>query len=125
MEVVVQDCGFAMDGEAVLAKHLKQLENEKLLKKVDSVIARCHPESEWFKVPSYRFDPNRIEELDKKRIDIVHRDALGMHIPKALDSAEYLVRTALFLISLVGRHYGLQFDLRYLSFSYDKPITRK
>ncbi len=111
--------------ERVLVKHLKQLEKESLLTKIDTVMARCKPDREWFERPGYRYDRVRIDELDEKRHDIVHRDALGIAIPEGQESAEYLVRTGIFLITIVGRRYGLKLDLRYLSFTGNSPTPSK
>jgi hypothetical protein len=97
--------------------HLKKLERESLLTKVDRLCARCNPPSGWSPMLGYAYDEERVKCFDDQRHEIVHGKAPGKAPGKPLtlfqvsdDSLEYILGTGIYFLGLINFKYGLQFD---------------
>lgn len=102
---------------AKLEERLAKLERDSLLAKVDRLLARCQPPSDWSPMVGYTFDRKMIEKFDLQRHKIVHGDALGKSFTLFHPSDKnlyYLSQTALYLMGLVKLRYGLQIDSKYV-----------
>ena len=96
-----------------LEEFFEQLEQESLLKKVDLLYSKCQPPADWSGVKSYTFDRSHLENLDKLRQEIVHKDGLGKPIPNAEQENDYMMSTNWHLMGLVNYKYNLKIDSTY------------
>jgi hypothetical protein len=96
-----------------LDEHLKRLERESLLTKVNRLFARCNPPSGWSPMLGYTYDEERVKCFDDQRIEIIHGKALGKLLTLfevSDDNLDYVLRTGMYFLLLINFKYGLQFD---------------
>jgi hypothetical protein len=105
---------------SVVNRHLRDLEKESLIKKLDSLFALCRPPSNFVCIENYRYDRDRIVSLDKLRHDYVHRGGLGGRLPRGDDDLWFLWNTTNFLLPLVNHRYGIRLDPNV---TFVPPIT--
>jgi len=96
-----------------LADHLKVLERESLLKKVDRLFQLCKPPSGFAPILGYQFNRDRVQALDQIRHDIIHGDAAGKLLADMEGSIKFLLNTGLFLLGLVNHRYDVRLDPDY------------
>jgi hypothetical protein len=70
----------------------------------------CRPPHGFVGINNYRYDRERILQLDNLRHDYVHRGALGVRLPRGDEDICYLWNTTNFLMPLVCQRYGLRLD---------------
>jgi len=94
----------------------KELENQSLLKKADHLFARCRPPQKFNPgfLPSYTYDRERLERIDRYRHDVIHGEALESQTPLAEGEVEHLFHTSLFFAGLVESRYKVGLDPFYL-----------
>jgi hypothetical protein len=96
-----------------LDEFFEQFERESLLKKADSLLARCRPPEKWSPMRDYVFDRERLERLDRYRHEVIHGEGLVRGVAAAEGEVEYLMKTALFFMGLANLRYGLMLDPFY------------
>lgn len=90
--------------------YLKQLERDSLLWKIDRLFAVSKPESSFAPIQDYAYDRTRISSLDERRHGIVHKQLLAKPVTTSDDEIWYFLSTGNYLMSLVGRHFGLRIN---------------
>jgi len=103
----VQAASFSELREKAIGRHLKTLERESLLKKLDILFALCRPPPI---LQNYSYDRKRIVDLDTLRHDYVHRGWVGGRLPQGDDDLAFLSNTTTFLFHLVTQRYGIRLD---------------
>lgn len=88
--------------------YLVQLERESLLWKIDRLFAMTQPAAGFSPVQDYNFDRARIESLDRRRHQIIHKQLLAAPVTTTDDEIWYFVCTGNYLMSLVARHFNLK-----------------
>lgn len=97
--------------EELIHDKLDQLERESLLKKVDLLFRLCSPPTGFAPIGGYAFDRDRLENIDRARQAIIHRDSLGKPVANIDGDLEFISRTANYLMALVNRRYGVQLNI--------------
>lgn len=98
---------------AKVGTRFASLERESLLIKVDRLLARCKPKTNWSPMHGYAYDRQRIKQFDDQRHEIIHGAAIGKPLalfPVTDENLWYLSRTGMFFVALVNMRYGLQID---------------
>lgn len=95
--------------ELVNAK-IEQLGMESLKKKIDLLFALTQPPRDFDPLKNYKYDPDRIEKIDKVRQSIIHRDGMGKPLTDVEENLEYVMKTVSFLLALVNMKYGVKID---------------
>ncbi|MEQ1831942.1 MAG: hypothetical protein ABL977_02720 [Candidatus Eisenbacteria bacterium] len=98
-----------------LEQFLNQMDHESLLEKVDYIYSRCKPEAGFAGVGGgYKFDRDKLEHLDQQRHETVHGKGIRAAEKYSDEDDEYLTQTALHLMALVARSFGMKFDVEFL-----------
>lgn len=92
--------------------HLKALERESLLKRVDRLFRLCQPEQNFEGVLGFRFDRDRLKRLDELRHRIVHQDVDESAFVTVEKDLEFLFQSGLHLWAMVNAKYGVKVDVR-------------
>jgi hypothetical protein len=99
--------------EMVLDYVEEQTQRTSLSKRIDLLNQICQPVPPFtFANQPYKYDRARIEEIDTKRQEIVHRVALEGSLEAIEADLEYLEATTAFVVSLVSRKFTLPVDLQ-------------
>jgi hypothetical protein len=109
----IRDARYQQLLEEALARFFEQLERDSLLMKIDLLFQSCRPEPDWL-AERYRYDGERVRNLDDLRHKIVHGDALRGAIPDLGSELFYLQQTGMYLMGIVSLSYGVQLDPRYV-----------
>jgi hypothetical protein len=104
-----------------LDEYFEQLERESLLKKIDSLFAKCKPPEQWNPMRNFVFDRERLERLDRYRHDVIHGNGPVQAIPDAEGEVDYLSRMVLFLQGLVNLRYDIRLDPFYVFTGKESP----
>lgn len=99
-----------------LAAYFNLLERESLLTKIDHIFSICHPEPNFQFIDDYKFNRDRIKNIDRNRHDIIHSNMELEEINLAEDDIYYLQFTDFFLWALIKRTFNLEID-RYKMFN--------
>jgi hypothetical protein len=83
--------------------------NESLLKKTDLLHAICRPPGEPDH-PEYKFDAEKLEQIDKIRRDIIHGDFLGSEIADIDGKLAFLRNTWMYFFVMMHKSFGLRID---------------
>jgi hypothetical protein len=94
-----------------LESHLKTLDRESLLTRIDRLFALCKPEPETELITGYVFDRGRVEELDKLRQTVMHSaEGARIAIPDCESAIQFLFQTGLHLWAMLNKKYGVKMD---------------
>jgi len=104
-----------------LDEYFGQFERESLLKKIDSLFAKCRPSANWKPIHNFDFERGRLERLDRYRHEVIHGNGPVQPIPNAEDEVDYLSRMVLFLQGLVNLRYGITLDPFYVFTGRESP----
>ena len=96
--------------EELVSAKLEQLGMESLKKKIDLLFALTQPPRNFDPLKNYKYDPDRIEKIDKVRQSIIHRDGMGKPLTDIDEDLEYVMKTVSFLLALVNLKYGVKID---------------
>ncbi|NQU05901.1 MAG: hypothetical protein HQ568_07395 [Calditrichaeota bacterium] len=97
-----------------IARDLEKLERESLLVKIDLLMSLCKPQNGYAPIEQYKYDRNRIENIDSLRHSYVHDESfpvVNIGIEKDL---KYLEKTGLYFCVLLNGAYGIQMDPKYI-----------
>lgn len=89
---------------------LDRLERESLLNKVDRIFQICRPTKTEYLTNGFRFDRDRLEELDKLRHEVVHVADGDWSMDTIYDDLEFMRRSGLHVFVLVGERFDLCFS---------------
>ncbi len=95
----------------LIEEKLKQLERESLLMKVDLLFRLCPPPDAFAPINNYRYDRDRLGQIDASRQEIVHKDGMGKPLPNVDDDLDFISKTVNYLMALVNRKYGVQLNV--------------
>ncbi|MFH1726469.1 MAG: hypothetical protein ABII00_17805 [Elusimicrobiota bacterium] len=95
------------DSKAMAAGAAYERRRGPLIERVDLLTAGCRPPAGWAPAPGIRLDRRRIERLDRLRERAVRE---GGKVPRAEDEMLFMVRTALYLATLLCLRYGFRID---------------
>ena len=90
--------------------YVEALERESLLMKIDRLFEVCHPPKGFDPIRDFRFDRERLSELDKLRHEIVHQAGAVKPLPKGADDLWFLEQSTAYLVSLINERFGLRID---------------
>jgi hypothetical protein len=94
-----------------ISLYLKRLANQSMPNRVQALndcCRKCSPAVP--SLPGYKFDIERIEEVDRLRRDIVHGGGLASKIHDTAELVSFMWKSNFFLITLVQSSSGLKFD---------------
>lgn len=95
-----------------LDKVIDELSRDALVKRIEILFSKCPPPSEWptelAQMKTFQFDKNAINELDLLRQDLLHRPFSDTTIEDARSKVWLLLKTALYLFTLVLRHFNIK-----------------
>lgn len=87
---------------------LKELEKESLLKKTDVLLSICQPDDEFAPITDYKFDRDRLEELDQTRHRVVHDQVVENSLPNGNDDIWFLMSSSNYLMTLLNMRFDLK-----------------
>ena len=90
--------------------HLKVLAQASLLKRVDRLLAVCHPPADFSPVLNYTYDRDELARLDRLRHDVVHAPGELPPIADVGEAKGFLDHTGMFLLGLVNHRYKVKMD---------------
>jgi hypothetical protein len=87
-----------------------KLERESVLKRLDTLFAVIGSQviNNHKTSPAYKYDRERISQIDKDRHRVAHRDSLDYNPPTLNGDVQYLLTILIFLSSLLIDKYGIQ-----------------
>lgn len=88
----------------------KELENQSLIFKIDRLYEICQPSPGFSGIRDYKFERDRIKQLDDLRHDIVHGDGPVKELPNGEGDIEYLGKTTVHLLTLVNFKYDVKLN---------------
>ena len=94
--------------------HLKELEKDSLLRKIDRLFQVCKPPAGFSPMRNYEYNRDRLANLDNLRHEIIHGDGPVKELPKGEEDIEYLMKTNMFLLCLVNERYQVKINPMYL-----------
>ena len=106
----VQQSTFPVLLNTVIRSFLDNLERESLLKKMDLLFKVCRPPSGFEGVPRYRYDRDRLAQLDQLRHDYVHGRERLSRLPNGEYDLLFLRQTGDFMWPLVNQRYDVRMD---------------
>ena len=83
--------------------------NDSMVKRAELLHAICQP-SGGSGHPHYKFEPEKVREIDKLRQDIVHGELLGGEIPEIEGNLTYLDDTSMYFFVMMHKSFGLRID---------------
>jgi hypothetical protein len=89
---------------------LDLLEWESLLKKVDLLFQLCSPPENFAPINNYKYDRNRLEQIDDRRHGIIHRNAMTEPLANIDEDLDFISKTANFLMGLVNQKYDIRLN---------------
>lgn len=102
--------GVDFVSQDLLAAHLKQLEREPLMDKMEALFKRCRPTSDVINTSQFKYSPERLAELDSLRHKIVHGEGVSESIPTIDKDLDYLAQTTMMMFFMVSHRYGFKID---------------
>jgi hypothetical protein len=91
-----------------LETHIDALDKESMLKRIDRLFAVCKPDKDFTPIGGeFAFDLQRICKLDEQRHRIVHGEGYQDRESLLNDDLEFLVKTGLFLWSMVNMRFDV------------------
>jgi hypothetical protein len=105
---MIQTCDELAKG--ILATYIEQLCRESINKRISALHAKCPPVHDfWIRNHKFNFDPSRLEDLDQRRQDVLHRLAfMRVDDLQYRNDIQYLEHTSAYLLNLFAGHYDLQ-----------------
>ena len=97
--------------EAIEAE-LARLERQSLLAKVDRILQLCRPDKEVYLTNGFRFDRDRLAQLDSLRHEVVHAPGGRWSFTNILEDLQFMQSSGLHVFVLVGLRFGLVFSGR-------------
>lgn len=97
--------------EAIDAE-LVRLERKSLLAKVDRIFQLCRPEKQVYLTNGFRFDRNRLVQLDDLRHEVVHAPGERRSFATIYEDLQFMQSSGIHVFVLVGEHHGLVFSGR-------------
>lgn len=94
--------------------------NDSVIKKAELLHAICR-QSEGSDHPTYKFDPEKLREIDKLRQNIVHGDLLGGAIPEVEKKLTYLRDSWMYFFMMMHKSFGLRIDPTVMSPAVHSP----
>jgi hypothetical protein len=93
-----------------IRRFLDNLERESLLKKMDLLFELCQPPAGFQGVVGYRYDRDRLTQLDQLRHDYIHGRARLSRLPNGNDDLLFLQNTGFYMVPLVNQRYDVKID---------------
>ena len=92
----------------------EQCRSKSLVKRIDLLNRKCQPIPTFVRddVP-YKYDSDKVERIDLRRQEIVHRTAINMALDSVEDDLEYLDATTTYVVNLVTNKYRLPIDVEF------------
>lgn len=102
------------DNDALIAEKIEalldELDRQSLLVKSDRLFQICRPEADFRHILDFRFDRNRLEQLDELRHEVVHGSGVVGTLPNGDDDITFLWNTANYYMSLVNMRFDTKID---------------
>lgn len=89
-----------------IAGELDRLERESLLKKVDRLFQLCKPKKHIYLTNGFRFDRDRLKELDNLRHAIVHAPEYELQFSRLLEDLDFLRKSGLHIAVMIAETYN-------------------
>lgn len=96
---------------AKIDEHLKELDRQSLMTKIDRLFAVCQPPRDFDPLRDYKFDRDRVETLDTNRHNAVHKEGVDNPLPRGNDDIWFMMSTANYLMAMVNERFGLKMDV--------------
>ena len=93
-----------------LTTHMDALERESLLKRVNRLFEVCKPAPGFDPVGNFAYDSARLLSIDELRHRLTHGDRAATTIPDWAELQEYLMKTGLYMASMVNWKFGIRVD---------------
>jgi hypothetical protein len=107
VSVVTEDkiSSFCSD---LIETHIKSLENQSLLKKLDAFFQVTRPPDNHRRPTAYTYDRDRMVALDKARHASAHNDATGYDPDSLNEDVEYFRMTLIYLLGVLIEKYAVR-----------------
>jgi hypothetical protein len=96
--------------EKKMFDYFESFEGESLATKIDSIFAACSPEKNFVPMDDYKYEKNKILEIDQKRHDIIHTNKDLDKIDITEDDIYYFQFTDLYLFSMLKETFSIEID---------------
>jgi hypothetical protein len=93
-----------------LEEYLAALDRESLIRRVDCLLAICRPGDLRQLRPTFAYERDELERLDRLRQAIVHTGGPPPDLKDAPKAVEYLLNVGLLLFEVVNHRYGVRID---------------
>lgn len=95
----------------LVERYLADLEGKSVVTRIRILNQRCQPAAHDFPgLPDFNLDLERIESLDRRRQDVIHRVRLRESLADVDSDITYLHNTCHYLMALVSFRYGVTVD---------------
>lgn len=108
-----------------LEKFLTEIEGFSLLKKAERLFLKCRPPTDFAPMQDYKYDPERLKEIDDLRHEIVHGDRCDKGVSNVEDDLGYMFQTAFYFMGLVHHRYGLKVHSQVMNEFFQRKMTRE
>ncbi len=99
-------------------EYVNGLDRESLLKKIDTLFLLCRPPEGFAPLKDYKFDRERIENLDDMRHKIIHGSGITAPLKTCDKEIFYMHKSCYFLKCLVEHKYKLKINTTYFQDCY-------
>jgi hypothetical protein len=120
----VQRSTFPVLLNTEIRRFLDNLERDPLSKKMDLLFKLCQPPAGFEAVVGYRYDRDRLGQLDQLRHDYDNGRARLSRLPNGDDDLLFLQHTGSFMVPLVNQRYGVKLDPQMFAagFGFSAPL---
>jgi hypothetical protein len=98
----------------LLQKCFNQLKNDTIMKKCERIFEICNETDTKSIMPTYKYNREKLEEIDTLRHNIVHGLKIEASINKIEEYIEYLRNTGLYFFHLISRAYEISVNMKHI-----------
>ena len=109
VEDLLNDKGEEVIQNAI-AKAVKDMEMQSLQKKIERLFSICQPSDQATTVQGFKYSSDRIDSLDRRRIDIVHGQGPEGPVQFSVSDLDDVQATCIHLCMSVNHRFGCKID---------------
>lgn len=91
-----------------VAAHVKGLQRESIIKRCDFLHEICQPSDDATRMGEYKFDRDRLRQLDDSRHAIIHEPNILGRTETIRDDLDFLLRTGMYFLKIMHYKYDLK-----------------
>jgi hypothetical protein len=121
---VYREDGYDKVVSGELQRVLEVLERESLLTKSARLFEVCQPPGGYTPIRGYRFNRERLEELDRARQEVIHGLGISSASHNTAKSLKFLLHTGYFFAAMINYRFGLRVDPKVIEGILLQPVVQ-